>query len=37
VRYVDLSPRAQVAADVAAEGIISQRRHDVSTFPEHVR
>ena len=24
--YLDLSPRAQVAADVAAEGITSQRR-----------
>jgi hypothetical protein len=29
-RYLDLPPPAQVAADVAAEGITSQHRNDVS-------
>jgi hypothetical protein len=36
-RYLDLSPRAQVAADVAAEETTSQHRHDVTRLRENVR
>jgi hypothetical protein len=36
-RYSNLSPRQQVAADVAAEELTSQHRHDVSRFRENVR
>src|SRR5438093_5180686 len=36
-RYLDLPPRAQVAADVAAEEITSQHPHDVSRFRANVR
>jgi hypothetical protein len=36
-RHSKLSPRQQVAADVAAEELTSQHRHDVSRFRENVR
>jgi hypothetical protein len=35
-RYLNLSPRQQVAADVAAEEFTSQRLRGVSKFPERV-
>ena len=37
MRYLDLPPRAQVAADIAAEELTSQHRHDVSRYRENVR